>query len=112
VRLREPGVTLTQIAPDSLGQPGFRAEEAGRPAVDLHFDTGGRLAHLRTRLPDPTGGAPVLQDMWLDGTIEASGVRWPRDLRISLNGEPFFTLTLRTLRVHDRVEDPRLRGPG
>ncbi len=112
VPLREPGVTLTAIAPDSLGQSGFRAERSGRPAVDVHVDATGRLAHLRTRVPDPAGGTPVLQDIWLSGTIEASGVRWPRDLRIYLSGQPFFALTLRTLRVHDRVEDPRLRGPG
>jgi hypothetical protein len=112
VPLREPGVTLTAIPPDSLGHAGVRAERAGRPSVDLHFAADGRLAHLRTRVPDPAGGQPVLQDMWLSGTIESGGVRWPRDLRIMLNGEPFFALTLRTLRVHDRVEDPRLRGPG
>lgn len=112
VPLRDPGVTLTAIPPDSAGYAGFRAERAGRPAVDVHVDRSGRLAHLRTRVPDPAGGTPILQDIWLEGVIEASGVRWPRDLRIFLNTQPFFALTLRTLRVHDRVEDPRLRGPG
>jgi hypothetical protein len=112
VPLREPGVTLTAIASDSVGQPGFRAERAGRPATDLHFDSTGRLAHLRTRVADPAGGPSVMQDIWLSGEIESAGVRWPRDLRIYLNGQPFFALTLRTLRVHNRVEDPRLKGPG
>jgi hypothetical protein len=32
VSLREPGVALSAIAPDSLGQPGFRATRAGRDA--------------------------------------------------------------------------------
>jgi hypothetical protein len=112
VPLREAGVTLTTIPADSLGHVGFRAERAGRPPVDVHVDASGRLAHLRTRVPDPAGGQPVLQDIWLSGTIESGGVRWPRDLRIMLNGEPFFALTLRSLRVHERVEDSRLRGPG
>jgi len=112
VPLREPGVTLTMIAPDSLGHAGLRAERAGRPPVDVHVDATGRLVHLQTSVPDPGGGQPVLQDIWLSGVIESGGVRWPRDLRIMLNGEPFFALTLRTLRVHERVEDPRLRGPG
>lgn len=112
VPLRDAGVRLIPIAPDSLGQAGFRAERAGRPPVDVHVDATGRLAHLRTRVPEPAGGQPVLQDIWLGGIIEASGVRWPRDLRIFLNGEPFFSLTLRALRVHDRIDDPRLRGPG
>ena len=112
VPLRESGVTLTVIPPDSLGQAGFRAERAGRPAVELYVDATGRLAHLRTHVADPAGGPAVLQDTWLSGEIESAGVRWPRDLRITLNGQPFFALTLRTLRVHRRLEDPRLRGPG
>ncbi len=112
VPLREPGVTLTLIQPDSLGQAGFRAERAGRPPIELYVDASGRLAHLRTHVADPAGGPAVRQDTWLSGEIEAAGVRWPRDLRITLNGQPFFAMTLRTLRVHRRVEDPRLRGPG
>ena len=112
VPLRDPGVTLTLIAPDSVGQSGFRAERPDRPAVDLYFDGTGRLAHLRTHVANPAGGAPVVQDVWLSGEIESAGVRWPRDLRLMLNGQPFFALTLRTLKVHHRVEDPRLRGPG
>ena len=112
VPLRDAEVTLTAIPRDSAGNAGFRAERAGRPAVDVHVDGTGRLVHLRTRIPNPAGGAPVLQDIWLSGVIEASGIRWPRDLRIYLSDQPFFALTLRTLRVHDRVEDPRLKGPG
>ena len=112
VPLTEPEVTLSPIPPDSLGQYGFRAEREGRPSVDVHVDTSGRLSHLRTRLPNPAGGEPVLQDIWFDGTIESQGVRWPRDLRIYFNGDPFFALTLRTLQVRDRLDDPRLRGPG
>ena len=111
VPLREPGVSLAVAAPDSLGQPGVRVERAGRPAVTLYVDGGGRLAHLRTEVRDPAGGAPVTQDVWLAGEIAADGVRWPRELRITQNGAPFFALTLRTLRVRPRVDDPRLAGP-
>ena len=112
VTLRDPAVMLTPIATDTAGNAGFRAERAGRPPMDLHFDRTGRLAHVRTLIANPAGGEPVAQDTWLSGEIESGGIRWPRDFRIFLNGQPFFALTLRTLRVHDRVEDPRLRGPG
>ena len=112
VPLREPGVTLTPVPADSAGHAGFRAERAGRPWTELHFDRTGRLAHLRARIANPGGGEPVMQDIWFSGEIESRGVRWPRDFRIFVNGQPFFGLTLRTLRVHERVEDPRLRGPG
>jgi hypothetical protein len=111
VPLRAPGVTLTSIAPDSFGQPGIRAEQAGRPAVDLYFDLTGRLSHLVVAVQDPGGGAPRRQDVWLAGTIEAGGIRWFREMKLTMDGEPYFDLTLRSLSVMPRVDDPRLSGP-
>lgn len=111
VSLRDPEVVLTAVAPDSLGQAGFRAERPGRPAVELYVDAAGRLAHLRTRVADPGGGAAKTQDLWLGGALEADGVRWPATLRITMDGAPYFDLALRDLRVRPRLDDPRLRGP-
>jgi hypothetical protein len=109
--LRDAEITLTAIAPDSLGQAGFRAERPGRPAVELYVDDKGRLAHLRTRVQDPGGGAAVRQDLWLGGTVEAEGVRWPAEIRITMDGAPYFGLALRNLRIQPRLDDVRLRGP-
>jgi hypothetical protein len=109
--LRDAEVTLTAIAPDSLGQAGFRAERPGRPAVEVYVDDEGRLAHLRTRVQDPGGGAAVRQDLWLGGTVEAEGVRWPAEIRITMDGAPYFDLALRNLRIQPRLDDARLRGP-
>lgn len=111
VPLRAPGVTLTLVPSDSLGHPGFRAEQPGRPPVEVYVDSSRRVAHLRMTVQDPSGGPPVRQDAWLSGVIEAGGVRWPRELRLTMNGAPYFDLTLRSLRVLPRVDDPRLSGP-
>jgi hypothetical protein len=111
VPLRAPGVTLTPIAPDSLGQPGFRAEQPDRPAVDLYFSANGRLAHLRADVHDAASAATKRQDMWLSGTIESAGVRWFREMKMTMDGEPYFDLTVRSLRVMRRIDDPRLAGP-
>lgn len=111
VPLRAPTVTLTRVAPDSLGQAGVRARQAGRPDVTLYVDARGRLAHLRTRIVDAASGKPVEQDVWLAGAIEADGVRWPRELRLTLGGAPYFDLTLRSLRVLPRLQDSLLAGP-
>ena len=111
VTLREPGVTLIAIAPDSPAQPGLRAERAGRPPIALWMDADGRLAHMRLQVRNPAGGAPVRQDVWLRGTIEAGGVRWPQELRLTMNDAPYFALTMRALRVAPRIDDPRLAGP-
>ncbi|MBB4639016.1 hypothetical protein [Longimicrobium terrae] len=111
VPLRDADVTLTAIPPDSTGQRGFRAERPGRPAIDLFVDGDGRLSHLRTTIDNAEGGEPVRQDVWLRGTLEAAGIRWPARITILQNGEPFFDLTLSNLRVLDRIDDARLRGP-
>jgi hypothetical protein len=112
VPLRDPRVTLTAIAPDSLGQAGIRAEQRGRPVVELYFDASGRLAHLLTHVQDPGGVGPaVRQDLWLSGTLRAQGVRWPASIRITMADAPYFDLTLRNLRIQPRLDDPRLRGP-
>jgi hypothetical protein len=111
VPLRAPGVTLTAIAADSLGQRGVRVTQTGRPDVDLYVDASGRLAHLRTRVPDAMSGKPAMEDVWLTGVIEADGVRWPRSVRLTLDGKPYFELELRTLRLMPRLDDPLLAGP-
>jgi hypothetical protein len=111
VPLRDPGVALTAIPADSLGQRGIRASRAGRPDAELFVDGAGRLAHIRMVLPDGYDGHPVRQDVWLDGSIEAEGVRWPRSIRITQDGAPFFDLALRSLGVRRTVSDPLLAGP-
>jgi hypothetical protein len=108
VSLRTPDVTLAAIPPDSLGQRGFRAKRSGRPDVDLWVDTTGRVRHLRLLVADPSGGAPVLEDAWLDGTIDAGGIHWPRTIKLTLHGAPYFDLTIRALRTHARLADSLL----
>lgn len=111
VPLRDGGARLTRIAPATIGHRGLRAELPGRPAVELYVDADGRLAHLRMQVRSAEDGTPTWQDAWLTGTVEDAGVRWPREIRLDADGSPFFTLTVRALRVRPRVEDARLQGP-
>jgi hypothetical protein len=110
VPLRAPGVQLSLIASDSLGQRGVRVTQAGRPDVDLYVDSTGRLAHLRTRVTDAMSGNPAAEDVWLAGVVEADGVRWPRSIRLTLNGAPYFELEIRTLRVMAALDEALLAG--
>ena len=52
-----------------------------------------------------------MQDLWLSGTIEAHGVRWPREIRITMNGAPYFDLTITRLQVDSQLVEPYLAGP-
>jgi hypothetical protein len=47
----------------------------------------------------------------LAGTIEADGARWPRNVRLTLDGARYFELEIRTLRVLLRLDEPLLAGP-
>jgi hypothetical protein len=111
VPLRDSAVRLSRISADSLGQRGFRAEHPGRPAVELFVDSTGRLSHIRLMVADPGGGPPVRQDAWLDGELASGGIRWPERLRLTMNGEPYFDLRIRDLKVSGRIGDPLLSGP-
>lgn len=111
VPLRDRVVRLSRSPADSLGQRGFRAEQPGRPAVDLFVDSTGRLSHVRLTVADPGGGPPIRQDAWLDGELAAGGMRWPLRLRLTMNGAPYFELRMRDLKVSDRVRNSLLSGP-
>src|SRR5687767_2477103 len=111
VSLRDSAVRLSRISADSLGQRGFRAEQPGRPAVDVFVDSTGRASHIVLMVADPNGGPPVRQDAWLEGDLASGGIRWPQRLRLTMNGAPYFELRMRDLKVSDRVADPLLSGP-
>ena len=111
VPLRAPGVRLSAIESDTLGQRGVRATQVGRPDVELYVDGTGRLAHLHARVSDALSGKSATQDFWLAGTVEADGVRWPRTLQLTQNGTPYFDLEIRSLRVLSRLDEPLLAGP-
>ena len=111
VALRDSAVRLSRISADSLGQRGFRAEQSGRPAVELFVDSTGRLSHVRLMVADPGGGAPVQQDAWLEGELTSGGIRWPQRLRLTMNGAPYFDLRMRGLQISDRITSPLLSGP-
>jgi hypothetical protein len=104
-------VTLSAAEPDSLGQVGIRVEQPGRPSAVLYLDDQDRLTHVRLRVPSESTGNPEWQDVWLGGTIEAAGVRWPRELHLLVNGKPYFDLTIESLRVLPRLVDPLLKRP-
>jgi hypothetical protein len=111
VPLRAPGVTLTMLPPDSTGHRGILARNPGRPDVELYVDATGRLSRIRARIHDATTGNPVVQEAWLSGETESGGVRWPRTMRLTQDGAPFFDLTLKTFRVLPAIQDTLLAGP-
>jgi hypothetical protein len=111
VTLRAPGVRLSLIPDDSAGARGFRAEQNGRPPVDVYVDSAGRMSHLRATIADPNGGSTVREELWFTGVIEDAGVRWPREIRITLAGAPYFDLTVTRFKAQPSLRDPRLLGP-
>ncbi|MEO7962824.1 MAG: hypothetical protein ABIT38_02835 [Gemmatimonadaceae bacterium] len=111
VTLRAPGVTLVAVARDSSGNEGLGVRQTGRPDVDLFIGKDGRVVRLVTIVADASTGKPAREELAFEGSLSASGIRWPHILRITLEGAPYFDLTMRNLRVYPRLDEPLLRGP-
>ena len=99
VSLRDAGAKMQALPNDTGGLRGLRVSHPQAPVTDLYFRADGRLAYLTNRVPTPDGDGSVAQRFDVDGTIESDGVRWPRTLRISQSGQPYFELRLRTFQV-------------
>jgi hypothetical protein len=108
--LRAP-TPLVPLAPDATGRQGFGVRRTGRPDVDVYLDADGRVARLQTTVAHPFTGKPAAQTLEFEGALSADGVRWPRVLRILLDGAPYFDLTMRDLRVSRTLSHPLLTGP-
>ena len=111
VPLLERGVSLVSLPADSAGHAAFGARQAGRPDVDVYVDGEGRVVRLRTTVAHPATGAPASQELLFAGTLSAGGIRWPRTMRITLDGAPYFDLEMRNLQVLARLDDALLSGP-
>ena len=92
--LRDPGTTLTVTGPRSL-----RVERQGRPAVEMFFDGTGWLDRVRTEVRDTATGASIVEEATFAGEVVARGLRWPRRINISRDGEPVFDLEIEELRL-------------
>ena len=93
--LRAPGVRLQRL-PDRDGLRVLHVEHPSALPADLFFDARNHLVAIENRVPGPEHGTPVAQHFSFEGDIVAAGVHWPRTLRISQDGRPYFELRLRS----------------
>lgn len=99
VPLRDPAFVLEPLPPDEGGHPGFRVRHAERPTVDVYLDVASLPLRLIDEIQDPTSGAKKRQVVTLSGDLTAGGIHWPRELRITWDGQPYFDLTISNLKV-------------
>jgi hypothetical protein len=111
VPLKDKGVKLRPVFPDSMGNAGFTVERAGRLPVTMYFDSAGRVMRLVTRfaLPGPVAGDA--QVVLLHGTAEAEGLRWFRRIEILRAGKPYFDMEIDSLKAQREISDSLLTGP-
>lgn len=107
--LEAPGVRLTSVPADSTGNAGLLVERPGRLPVTMYFDRDARVARLRTTFASDSGPGAV-QEIRLEGTVEAGGVRWFRKMVIQRDGQPYFEMELTSLKALPGLNDPLLRG--
>ncbi len=111
VPLKERGVKLQKVFPDSMGNAGFTVERAGRLPVTMYFDSAGRVVRLLTQFALPGLVAGDLQVVRLYGSTESEGVRWFRRMEILRAGKPYFDLEIDSLVVKPTIRDSLLAGP-
>jgi len=92
--LLAPEFTLTALGRAEDGLHGVRVAHEGRTDVSLYFDDAARLARLETRITDPGSGHEVREVLTCRGVIKGAGLRWPRRIEITWDGEPYFDLEL------------------
>jgi hypothetical protein len=92
--LLDPPFTLSALPAAADGLSGVRVTHPGRPEASLFFNDEPRLARLETRITNPGSGDEVQQVVTLSGVVEAAGLRWPRHLAITWDGQPYFDLEL------------------
>lgn len=96
VTLRDAGADVQALPDDADGLRGLRVSHPQAPTTDMYFHVDGRLAYLTNSVPAADGHGSVAQRFGFEDTIEGDGVRWPRTLRISQSGQPYFELHLLT----------------
>jgi len=111
VPLRGTGYRLSRLDEDSAGRARIHVAHAGRPDVDLAFDSGGNLVALSDSITDPVSHTRVRQDVVLSGQLQAAGVRWPRRITITWDGKPYFDLQILAFSPLTQLVDPLLQGP-
>ena len=111
VPLKQKGMKLHAVFPDSAGHAGFRVERAGHLPVTMYFDSTGAVVRMLTKfaLPGPVAGDD--QAIGLYGSTTSNGVRWFRRMKILRAGKPYFDLEVDSLTLQRSISDPLLAGP-
>ncbi|MES2055526.1 MAG: hypothetical protein V4564_06300 [Pseudomonadota bacterium] len=81
-------------APTAAAGNRLLAARPGLPPVSFETDADGRLSAANYTVFAPDGGEVIQERFTFDGTVTASGLRWPRRLRIAQNGVPFYTFVI------------------
>ena len=66
------------------------------PDALVWFDDAARIRQIELTAPDPETEAPIKEVVMLDGDIVGAGIHWPRSLKITMDGKPYFDLELKT----------------
>ena len=76
-------------------------EQIGLKGVDgfgasLHNAIVMKLVSASMAVRDPKGGADLKQTVKFSGEVVSNGVKWPRQITIQQNGQPFYDLEIAT----------------
>jgi hypothetical protein len=107
--LLSPEFTLTSLGRGADSLRGVRVARAGRPEVSLFFDDVPRLVRLESRVTDPRREKEVQQVVKLSGVVEAAGLRWPRKIELTWDGNPYFDVEVLEFQPLESLPDSVFR---
>ena len=102
--LRRADVTLIFLPNDRSGRRGVQVRRPNLPSANMWFDKDARLAMVETTVTDPGAGGSIREEVVFFGQIEDKGVHWPKLIKITCNGKPYFDLTLTSFSTRTRFE--------
>lgn len=93
--LKAPGATVSEGSAAG-GVRTIKAQLEGGVPAELGFDTTGKLVSASFAVRDPKGGADIAQTVKFSGEVVSNGVKWPKQITIQQNGQPYYDLEIAT----------------
>lgn len=94
--LKAAGAKADEQPAAADGTRTIKAQLATGQTADLKVDASGKLVGAMMNVRDPAGGADIAQTVTFAGEVESNGVKWPKRITITQNGQPFYDLEIAT----------------
>jgi hypothetical protein len=98
--LKADGATVSEGKVGADGVRTIKAQLEGGVPAELGFDNTGKLVSAAFSVRDAKGGADIAQTVKFSGEVVSNGVKWPKQITIQQNGQPYYDLEIATFEAN------------